>query len=327
MNFSFNQKNFTIILFVLAILALAANLVFDKIYENDPIKPVQQKTELNSEEIQQRFEKALSNLGIESDWIKKKKKNTYIVKVPKDLPITVILNEIDNSFDKSEVLITSDEKKINSSTSLKISSDNKVKLTSEFSYNDSIERNAGRIGIFVTDLQKLNDEKLKKIFNIPESFSILLVPSKKSLAILKNINDSNKNYSILLNDEIDDLEFKLDKNYSKARLKNSIRTIIGKFSNTDFYIIDNNSNLYASSIYHFIKEEFDKRKINLFLEDSVNNIKNDGKDFSDRITETKRRMQTTIILSAEDFLSLQNEISEFRKVGYRFINPVKIIKK
>lgn len=329
------QKKIIIALFIFSIIILTANLIYSKLYKIEPKQKLKEPEELNSLEIENRFEAALSNLGIKKDWIRKKKNddniNSFFVNVPPDLPMPVIVSEIKSMFEENEADVVSHEKKINGTTSLKIFSDEKLKLLSDLSYNKGIHRNAGNIGIIISDMGNLNDSKIEEILNTPEIFTVLLVPSKKSLELIKKLDNHNKNYSVLLNDEITDLEFKLSETYSQSRLLLSIRTIIGKFSNADFYVIDNNSNLFSSSVYSFLEKEFKKRNLKLFLEDSLFNLSDESKinakeNFHERIEETKEGEQSPVILSAEQLLDFQNEISDFRKVGYKFINLEKIIK-
>lgn len=332
-----NQKKIIIILFILSIIILAANLIYSKLYKSESRKISKDSIEISSVETEELFKIALSNLGIKNDWIKKRKNknssdlHSFFVNVPVDLPITVVLSEINNVFEKDEAKVISSEKKINGTTSLKIFSGGKLKLISHLNYNSDIHRNAGNIGIIISDFWNLNDKKINDVLNVPEIFTVLLVPSKKSLEIIKILDEHNKNYSVLLNDDITELEFKLSEDYSQSRLLLSVRTIIGKFSQTDFFVVDNSSNLYSSSIYPFIEEEFKKRNIKLFMEDSLFNISEESeinarKKFREKIKITKEEDQAVVILSAEQLLNFQNDISDFRKVGYKFINPIKIIK-
>ncbi|MGB8318783.1 MAG: hypothetical protein WCE54_11700, partial [Ignavibacteriaceae bacterium] len=251
--------------------------------------------------------------------------------IPVDLPITVVLNEIFISFKNYNLSIKSEEQKINGKTLLKISSGNNLKLTSEFFYDKSISRNAGSIGIFITGITNLDDEKRKALLSIPETFELLLVPSKQSSLILKTLRDFKRGYGILLNDDITDLEFKLSSKYSDRRLKSSVRNILGKFPGSSVFIIDNQSNLFSSNVSPLLKEEFKKRNLRLVSEDSLSELTNEGnnntlKDFRDKIEATKRGETAEFVITAEEFRLLQPEIIRFRKVGYKFVHPSELLK-
>ncbi|MEJ2617610.1 MAG: hypothetical protein P8Z35_21830, partial [Ignavibacteriaceae bacterium] len=253
------------------------------------------------------------------------------VAVPDDLPITVVLNEIFILFKNYDVNVKSEEQKINGKTLLKISSGNNLRLACEFFYDKSISRNAGNIGIFITGITDLTDEKVKTLLSIPETFEMLLVPSKESSRILKSLKEYKKGYGILLNDNITDLEFKLSSKYSNSRLRSSIRNILGKFPRSSVFIIDDNSKLFSSDVYPLLKKEFTKRKLKLISEDSLSELTNEGnnsalKDFRYKIEKTKRGKKAEFVVTSEEFRLLQPEIVKYRKVGYKFILPSELIK-
>ena len=340
---SSSKRKILVSLFAAVVILLIAYLVLELAW-HDETKKVKNKKEINSAGIEKIFKESLLNFGFENSWIRpaeKEKKSlsagekgliTYKVAVPSDLPIPVILREIFISFSPYEVNIKSKEQKINGKTLLEISAGNSLKLTAEFYYDESINRNAGRVGIFITGITNLNNESFKKFLSIPETFELLLIPSKESSGVLPTLSYYKKRYGILLNDDIADLEFKLNRKYSKARLKSSIRNILGKYSNTSIFIIDNKSNLFSSAVYPLLKEEFSKRKICLVPEDSLSDLTgknnyNALKDFQNVIEKTKRGENAEFVITTDEFQLLQQEIIKYRKIGYKFVLPSELIKK
>jgi hypothetical protein len=338
-------------LFAVVILLLFFNLGFN-IFLNDKSSSSNKKEEINRSELDEKFKISLFNLGFENTWIKPLKNSeaklnrdaiSYSISVPGDLPIPVVLDEINNIFYDCNVTIKSEEQKINGRTILKISAgDNRTKindkinnggfsLTAEFNYDKSLSRNAGKIGIFITGITKLSGEDLNDFLQIPENFELLLVPSKSSSEILETVKASNRGYGILLNDDINDLDFKLSESYSKPRLKSSIRDIIGNFQTASVYVIDDRSNLFASNVYPLLKEEFNKRSLHLIIEDSLSNLTNESKDaalqiFQRNVGKTKWGEKEEFVVSSEEFLNLQPEIIKYRKIGYKFVRPSELIK-
>lgn len=337
-----NSRKIIISLFVTVIILLLSNLTLEVLWSDKTPQP-EYKKEIDSNDIERIFKESLANLGIEKKWVNLQKKRkvsssvsgksfiSYSIAIPVDLPITVVLNEIFISFKNYNLSIKSEEQKINGKTLLKISSGNNLKLTSEFFYDKSISRNAGSIGIFITGITNLDDEKRKALLSIPETFELLLVPSKQSSLILKTLRDFKRGYGILLNDDITDLEFKLSSKYSDRRLKSSVRNILGKFPGSSVFIIDNQSNLFSSNVSPLLKEEFKKRNLRLVSEDSLSELTNEGnnnalKDFRDKIEATKRGETAEFVITAEEFRLLQPEIIRFRKVGYKFLHPSELLK-
>ena len=337
-----NSRKIIISLFVIVFILLLANLTLEVLW-NKKVPGPENKKQIELRGIERIFKESLVNLGIEKDWIKLQKKRKlhssdskdnyvfYSVAIPADLPITVVLNEIFISFKNYDVNVKSEEQKINGKTLLKISSGKNLKLTGEFYYDKSISRDAGIIGIFIIGITSLTNEKAKTLLSIPETFELLLVPSKESSNILKTLKDYKKGYGILLNDDITDLEFKLSSKYSSGRLKSSVRNILGRFPEASVYIIDNKSNLYSSGVHPLLKKEFSKRKLKLVPEDSLSELTNEGnnialKGFRNKIEQTKRGEKAEFVVTSEEFRLLQPEIVRFRKVGYKFIHPSELLK-
>ncbi len=337
-----NSRKIVVSLFITVIVLLLANLTLEVLWTDKVPKP-EYKKQIDAKGIERIFNESLANLGIEKNWINLQKKrrvsssvskNNYVsynIAIPADLPITVVLNEIFISFKNYDVNIKSEEQKINGKTLLKISSGNKLKLNGEFFYDKSISRDAGSIGIFITGITDLSNEKVKTLLSIPETFELLLIPSKESLRILKTLKDYKKKYGILLNDNITDLEFKLSSKYSGGRLKSSVRNILGKFYGSSIFMIDDHSNLFSSGVFPLLWKEFTKRKLKLVHEDSLSKLTNEGnnnalKDFRNRIDETKRGEEAEFIITSEEFRLLQPEIVKYRKIGYKFVLPSELIK-
>jgi hypothetical protein len=325
MSFLSDKNKIIHVLFIFAVLFLAANLLFDKLHGKKPAE----NTELSIEEINIRFNNALSNLGMSEDWIKKKKEDedhtVLQVQVPNDLPVALILQEMNNVFKPDETEFHSIEKTIGGKTILNISSGNEIKLTAEFSYNKKIRRKTVRIGFLVTGLG-VKEETDSLLLNYPESFAALLIPSRSSAEFVKKTARYNKEYIVYLNDEITELGFKLSDSYSERRLKNSIRSIVGSFSKAIFFLVDDNSNLYSSSIFPFIKDEIEKRKIRLVEQSRFKWLTNTPEEnlasnFSLKLESIAGGEDELFIISSSDLVSLQNETASYRKRGYKFTNP------
>jgi len=325
MNKSFDKKKFVNILFGVAIFILAANLVIGKLSK----KVNQNNSEEKSELIESQFKNALFNLGIKEDWVTKQKGTDeplkFSVKVPKDLPIVLILQEMNYVFNETNVQIRSSENKIGGKTSLDFISGDEIKLESVFNYDGNVARKSVRVGFLVTRFSE-ETETDSLLLDFPENFAIVLTPSKSSSGFVKKVIENRKEYVIYLDDNIDELEYKLRSNYSVPRLKSAIRTIVGAFHQAVFFLIDDKSDLYNSPAYTVIKQEMEKRKINFINKNSFNELaetdnKNINNVFDNSLNELGGGEDKLFIVSAEDFLSLKPEIVKYRKLGYRFSNP------
>jgi hypothetical protein len=332
MKFPFERKEIITFLFSLAMVLLVLNIVISKIYRHNGKNF--NVSGVNSDEIKTRFISALHHFGIKDVWIAEDNnelkqndslKYFYKVNVPKDLPVSLLLNEVSNSFEPGEVIYYSKETKVNGITNLYLVSGGFEKLTAEFVYNPVIQRPSCSIGFLVYGINTLSPADRDQLIKCPDSFTTVLLPSKESLEIIKNIKTYEKDYSIMLSTEISDLDYKLSSGYSPERLKMSIRSILGDFPDAAVYIYNNNSEFTSRSQFPFIKQEFEKRKVKfidinkfILIDQKGTSL---GTSFDLIINEVVENKTELIFISADHYLKLRPQISKYRKIGYKFINP------
>jgi hypothetical protein len=336
MKFPFNRKELVIALFSLVMLLLILDIVLSKIYKNKGNQT--EKIELNSVEIKDRFFSAVHDCGIRNDWIDINKYNVRIgdslkysfkIKVPKDLPIAILLSEISNSFQPGEVISTSREIKSNGTTNMFLSSGGFDKLKAEFVFDPDIRRTSFSFGFLIYGITSLEPALQVQLINAPELFTAVLLPSKESLELSKKLKANDKNYAVILDSDINDLDYKLSSKYSIERLKLSVRSILGDFSNAVAYIYNSNSGFTSESKFPFINLEFEKRNvkfidINKFymIEEKSNPMNVSFEQIMNKPGENKTDL---IYISAENYLKLKPLILKYKKVGYKFINPVAVL--
>ena len=327
MKFNFNNKSALQILFGAALILLIPNLVLDIIDNKN--NSISSKTELSSAEIDSLFRLSLHSFGLLDDWIKVSKSSkvdkSYKVKIPKDLSIPVILVEINSNFWESEVTISSVEKIFSGRTILEIKSKDEIKLRADFDYDKSIFRSAGTAA-FILENFELSSFEDSLLLDIPEPYSPLLIPSTENLILCKFIIDKQKTFSLLLNDDIPELKYKLKDSYSQNRLKGSLRSIINDFSSATYFFIDDRSDLFNSSVFSYLKDELAKRKIKILKLSNLQKL-----DFSEInvlissfdtfMKNTREGESITFLISADNFIHLLPEIMSYGKIGYKIVHP------
>jgi hypothetical protein len=327
MTFNLNKKYVLLILFGTALILLIANLVLNNIEsENNSIST---KTELSNAEIDSLFRFSLHSLGLLDDWIKERNNSkvdkSYKVKIPKDLSIPVILAEINSNFWESDVTINSVEKKFSGRTILEIKSEDAIKLRADFDYHKDIFRSAGTAA-FILENFELSSFEDSLMLEIPEPFSPLFVPSKENLSLSKFILDKQKTYSLLLNDDIPELKYKLKDGYSKNRLKGPLLSMINDFSSATYFFIDDKSDLFNSSIFSYLKDELVKRKIKIVKLSYLQKLDFSETDllirsFDTFMKNTAEGESITFLIRADNFRNLLPVIKSYRKVGYKIVHP------
>ena len=334
MKFKLDKKVIIQTLFITAVILLAANLLLAKFSKHEQYHTNLKDIETKS--INVKFLGDLRAFALHDNWIKEIKSSktkadySYTVDVPKDLPIPVILNEIYGSFDGDNVKLKTDELVTGGKTSLNIFSDNKLKLAAEFNYRDSLNRQGGSVGLLIDGFDRLSNKKIDYLIKFPQTFAALLIPSKASLQLCDSLTEYRKEYVVLLNDDIKDMDYKLSGGFSPARLKSAIRTIIGAYQNALFYAIDDKSKLYNSSEYPLIKNEFEKRgmkllKISSFKLAEGSNDSETTLNFDRYVKQKGKEGNSFILISAGNFSILQPQIFSMIKIGYKFINPSLIL--
>lgn len=329
-------KKTAITLFVIVLVLLISNIVVKKI--NDKGEQPKNREALSGLEINSIFLSALKNYGLSDSWIKKANIKTikddslfaaYNVQVPKNLPVHLLILEMRDLFWNDDVEIEAEEISGSNKTILTLSSEKHIKLAAEFNYNDKFLREFGTVSFLVDQISTNDDVKVDELLQTPELYYVVLSPSDASKKMAEKFVKAGKRYAIFLDDNISELNYKLDPKYSEDRLKKSIREIVGTFYNAAFFIIDDNSKLFRSDKYKFLENEFKKRNIRIFEKSNFNtlgdnSINIDGK-FQDFMLGLNKNDEKVLLISADDFLSIVNLIPSYRKIGYKFIYPGDII--
>lgn len=319
-----------LILFGAAFVLLVANLAVSSLLKKEPI--VSGKV-LQNIEIDSLFTLSLRNLGLTDISIIKrtatKIPHSYKIKVPSDLSIPVVLSEINLVFSGSEITIAADEKSPNGLTVLEISSEEKLVLTASLNYDTDIIRDKGSIA-FVIEGYELSEKEDSLLMDIAEPFTLLFTPNSENIETINFIKSKNKSYSVLLNDDISELKYKLDESYSNSRIKGPIHSILNDFSGASIIFIDDKSDIYKSLALKFLEEEFSKRNIKLNNLSKLLTI--DYRDEEqlinefDKIMKSVSKQESAVIrISRDEFNILQTEIKKYKKLGYKVVHPSELI--
>jgi hypothetical protein len=329
MKFALSKSRIVQILLSVVIVLIVVNIILEKYFQSRTLPG-----EISAATINQRFNSALNNYNLDSSWIVRDRirnntddslKFKYNVNVPADLPVSLLIREIQNLFDTSEVNIYSAEFKSNRTTDIKISSGGHLKLEALLRTNTAVLRKTDTIGFVLKGIEKLNNEELNTLLLLPEHFACILIPSKHSQELLKLLRENQKQAAVLLNDDIPELEFKLKTGYSGRRIKNSVVSIIRKFYNAAFFVVDDKSDIYKSVHYKMIKNEFVKRNLLLISRDKFEVLTDSSPE--DIVSKIRNRTDNkkVFLINAEEFLEMPPLLAGLRKTGYKFINPSALI--
>lgn len=319
------QKIITILL-ITSICLLIGNIILSKI---SPAKANSSGGTVTIQSINEEFEKTLLEFDLKSEWFKKlpikethdSLEYTYRIRVPKDLPVTVILNELTMKLSNQPVRIFAREKKINKQSIIRIFSENALLHESEFVTDTSISRDKPVFGFLINDIDGLSNNELTELLAYPEKFSLLLTPSQKSESLKRQIKDSGREYVILLHDDISEVRFRLDESYNSRRLNGSVSNILKAFDDAKLFLLDEFAN---PELGNQVKKLFDTRKLRLVNLSKYSRIsEKEYINLSDDLANQIKRsgISDIFLVTSKDFLLLYNDLKSLRKRGYKFVMP------
>jgi hypothetical protein len=317
------KRNIAFILFGAAIVLLIVNLW--------TMTKINKKEEKRSAEyITVQFNKIIKDYALQKDWITCNDKvsggdtiSNYSIRLPKDLPVPLIIQDISNALEDSTIKINVTEQGIHGNSILKISFFNKIKLTAEFIYDKEIIRDSDTLSFILRNPADLSQQELNDLLFSSDAYSFILEPSNESAQLAKIFREKKKEFAVLLSDNIEDIKYKLKGDYLKDRLDISIKEILGSFRYASFYVVDDNSELVKYPNYNLITSEFNKRGINFINLSRFYSTKSSESEavdiFMQKVKQLKKNEKYTFIIDAKNYLYLTDTIKSLKKQGYKFV--------
>ena len=165
-------------------------------------------------------------------------------------------------------------------------------------------REYSQLAFIVTDADDLNDEEFTKLMRISYPFALLLLPEEKTFNLLPKIYEFRKEVFLLLNDDVDEKKYSLDPDYEKLRLKTSVLAVKSDFPNIINYLVDTESDLYTSTSYNYVRDEFKKRDVKIAEYKKIINLDRDSENeiislIQFYVESGKSQEAKTFLISAE----------------------------
>jgi len=317
------------------LLAAAVSLLVINIAIESLKKPKKESAvhELSVLQIETVFFTVLDEYGIETKWISRKKyksadydsvKTEYSVKIPADMPVPLIIKNINKVIEKDITGFVSEEKKIFGTTEIRVYTNEVLKLKATLIPDKEIIRKRNELAFVINNAFDLSDKDFNNFLSVHHPLSCTVVPGNDQILRADSLKDYTKEYAILLNNDISDPKMKLKSDYQKVILRGSMQNIISGFRDAKAYIIEENSTLYNSPIYNYVRDEFNRQSI--YLYPSAELIELNGAEDSEIISKFKFYCQDTtgihqkvFISSLDNFLKIQNEIEKIKKKGNKII--------
>lgn len=326
------KKKITKYLFAFTIFLLLVNIVIE--FVSKPRKISKNNThELTTHQIDSIFVDVLDQYGIESRWISTKPvkvtdedsiKKQFTVYLPADLPIPLIIRDVNKVIENDITGFVSEEKKTYGTTEIRIYSNELLKLKATLIPDPQTIRERNNLTFIISDVLALKSNDFNQFLYLPYSLCITVYPSSTSVLLADSLKKYSKEYIIVLNDEMTEKKYKLEDRDQKSLLKNSIKNIITDFSEAKLITIDETSKIFNSVVYNFIRDEFRKKKKELIPLSSfiLLNANNDNElisKFKFHCMDGSSGNQKTFLLTYESFLKIRPELELFKKKGHKIL--------
>lgn len=259
------KKKIVHYLSIVAIILLLLNVVLD-LFKKKNFQP--NAKELSRLEIENIFWKVLDDYGVKANWVTKKKflqaeedsiLYQFNVLLSEDIPIPLIIKDINNLIRKDISTYVSEEKKIFGDSELRIYSNEFLKLKANFIPDKKLKRDEKEISFIIYDAIDLENENLNSFLLSKLPLNAMIVPSEELTLKADSLAKYSKEYVLVLNDDIKDTKMKLSQDFKREILRNSIVNILNTFSKNKFVFVEESSTLFNSPIYNYVRDEFKKR--------------------------------------------------------------------
>jgi hypothetical protein len=254
-------------LFAVALLLLISDLVLQKLYPDT----VNSSSIISEEEADSVFLSTVTAFGIEHQWLTRKG-HKYTAKIPVDIPAEIIMLDLSQTFSSRNFSISSKEIVRGSKSVMMLHSNDDEVLSVEFIYDKTKKRKISTISFILLNAEKLNEKAVTELINGYDNFNIALVPSRKNREFASLLASKGKEYSLLINNDINELEYKLDDKFSDRKLKITIETITAHFNKAVYFLLDDITSIYSGRVDSILQNEFNKRKIRFKYLESFHHI-------------------------------------------------------
>lgn len=324
------KKKFIGYLIVAAVALLFLNIVVD-LFSKKKIKP--DSRELSRVEVENTFWQVLDSYGVKAQWMVKKKykdanedsiKSQFFVSIPGDVPIPLILKDINNIIEKDITSFVSEEKKIFGTTEIRIYTNELLKLKATLTPDKNLIRKKNDLAFVISNSMELGDRKYAEFLQINFPVACSVVPDPDLIVKADSLSQYSKNYIILLNDNLSDPKMKLVQEYQKELLRSSIKNILTSFQKAKAVVIDEKSKLYNSPIYNFVSDEVKRRNYPVIPLSEFIHLETE--ENNELLSKFKFYAEDTVVsrskvfyLTLENFVKVTPLIEKYKKQGNRIL--------
>ncbi len=326
------KSKLILVLFIISIILLLTSVSIEYLKKSDDGKEKVKSASIA--QLNELFDRVLHDNGIEADWVNIRKAGgkfdslevVYQVDVPADKPIILIIKDLNSHLYLNHSKLVSKEFEINGKTEITVLSEDVIKLKAVLAHSKKLQIVKPNLGFILATYGELNESQRNRILEIQQPFAISIVPSVEGKEQLNLLAQNEKEYTLLISDNISDSKYLIETGETKKEISEAVGRILSDFNKPVICLIDEESQIYKSAVYNFIRDEFSKREFPLKKLSEIELIEakedqNLVSIFDFKVNLLNKDAVKTFRISAMDFLSLQNEIQKLTKRGFKIIFP------
>lgn len=249
----------------------------------------------------------------------------YTVTLTGDLPVPLILHDLQSRLAVYGIEVVAHEARINGDTDIElISSDRQVIFHADVTINKTAVRSNSKVSIIIQGLDEASLSNKKKFCADIEETAFILLPSKENRQIVSLLRSKNNECIIELSDQIPDQEYKLLDEFTSKRLKQSIAAIDSDIPGVFAYYVNTQSKFYHSPKFQLIKSALNGKK--LLTDRGLYTIpyQNDDKVFQDAVSNILFRHSnhpeaTVLVVDYRNYPLLAPYMAKFIKKGGKVV--------
>lgn len=193
----------------------------------------------------------------------------YQVTLPIDVPVPLLIREMEKKFYTKGAFITSVEKKNGLDFETTVSDSSTWKLIFHFTNDEKLKRPNLQIARLIKMPKDASEDDIAACLTGIENEALLLPLTKIAAKSTMRIHNAGCDYIIDLSDVSDEQAFKLDASFTKKRLDESFEEIFKNFPGSRAAYIRGNSAVHNSTAWPYIKAKLQKKKVAIFTDADV----------------------------------------------------------
>lgn len=222
-----------------------------------------------------------------------------------------------SDFAEKKIEIESEELQNHQRSVIKIFSNGNLKHQSYFTKSKKLSESKSSISFVILPSEPLTESMVADLCNTVDPFDICLIPSRESVMQKDIIYQCGKDAIIFLSDRIDERDFKIEPGMSKGLLIQNIERIINSFPKRRLVYVNTESDIYNSTFFAFVKNEFEKRGFTFitnrfFINLTIGDEKEIKSIFDFQIAQIMEEGQKSFLVTPNNYLKLQEKIADLK---------------